>query len=94
MKKYIKKPIPVEASRWFKIGDHHRVLMIEPAFDPMNNVKLCKQCGKSLVDHGKISTLEGSHIVCPGDYIVKGIRNEYWAVKPDIFEETYEEVND
>jgi hypothetical protein len=30
----------------------------------------------------------------PGDYIVKGINGEFYPVKPDIFEKSYEPVGD
>ena len=43
---------------------------------------------------GSIETLEGRHVVSPGDWIVTGINGEKWAVKPDIFWKTYEEVDD
>ena len=36
-----------------------------------------------------IKTLEGSHYVSVGDYIIQGIRGELYACKPDIFKETY-----
>jgi hypothetical protein len=42
--------------------------------------------------YGWIKTLEGGHVVTPGDWIVKGIKGEFYAVKPDIFFETYEDV--
>lgn len=34
--------------------------------------------------------LKVKHIATEGDWIVKGTNGEYWAVKPDIFEATYE----
>jgi hypothetical protein len=37
--------------------------------------------------------LEGFQVVCPGDYIVKGVEGEFYPCKADIFEKTYEEVN-
>ena len=37
-----------------------------------------------------IKTLEGEMIVSPGDYVIKGISNEFYPCKPDIFEKTYE----
>jgi len=46
------------------------------------------------VDYGKIETLEGPHLVTPGDWIITGVRGEHYACKPDIFEQTYEVVND
>ncbi len=38
-----------------------------------------------------IATLEGGHVVTPGDWIITGVRGEKYPCKPDIFEETYEE---
>lgn len=42
----------------------------------------------------KIKTLEGIHIVSPNDYIIQGINEELYPCKPDIFEKTYEKVED
>ena len=39
-----------------------------------------------------INTLEGEHIANYGDYIIKGVQGEFYPCKPDIFEQTYEEV--
>jgi hypothetical protein len=39
-----------------------------------------------------IKTLEGWHEVAPVDWIIQGIRGEFWPCKPDIFAETYEAV--
>lgn len=39
-----------------------------------------------------IETLEGGHVVSPGDYIITGIKGERYPCKPDIFEATYEKV--
>jgi hypothetical protein len=40
----------------------------------------------------EISTLEGVMRADPGDWIIKGIAGEFYPVKPDIFEATYEAV--
>lgn len=50
----------------------------------------CSICGKSYKLHGWIDTLEGGHIVCPGDYIITGSSGEYYPIKPDIFDKTYD----
>jgi len=47
-------------------------------------------CGRTWHDHGWIDTLEGGHTVCPGDFIITGVRGERYPCKPDIFVETYE----
>ena len=46
--------------------------------------------------HGSplINTLEGDHLVSKGDFIIRGVHGEYYSCKPDIFEKTYEKVND
>lgn len=42
----------------------------------------------------KIPTLEGEMIASMGDYIIKGVQGEFYPCKPDIFEATYEVVNE
>jgi len=39
-----------------------------------------------------IATLEGEMRCQPGDWIIKGIKGEFYPCKPDIFEATYEAV--
>lgn len=39
-----------------------------------------------------IETLEGFHVVSPGDWIIRGVSGEYYPCKPNIFEATYEPV--
>lgn len=41
-----------------------------------------------------IKTLEGVHHVSVGDYVIKGVRGELYPCKPDIFEETYEVIEE
>lgn len=74
--KYRKKPVVIEATQWFKHGDHPQVQERPPS-------KL-----------GWVETLEGYHIVTPGDYIITGIKGEHYPCKPDIFEATYEKVEE
>ena len=37
-----------------------------------------------------IETLEGTHRANPGDWIIKGIKGEFYPCKPDIFAATYD----
>ena len=39
-----------------------------------------------------IHTLEGDMKAMSGDYIIKGVNGEFYPCKPDIFEKTYEVV--
>ena len=38
-----------------------------------------------------IETLEGTMRADHGDYIIRGVQGEFYPIKPDIFEATYEE---
>jgi len=119
MSKFRKKPIVIEASQWFKNGDHpddhkseqtgfqngrlvsvpasHRLAhnwegevvryFRHPEVDP---VRACEHCGNRMHVHGWIDTLEGGHIVCPGDWIITGVAGEVYPCKPAIFEASYE----
>ena len=37
-----------------------------------------------------IATLEGAMRASPGDWIIKGVKGEFYPCKPDIFAATYE----
>lgn len=41
-----------------------------------------------------IQTLEGTMIASFGDWIIRGVKGEFYPCKPDIFEATYEPVNE
>jgi len=86
--KYVKKPIVVEAVQWFVLNDVKEV----SSFETSSPDDKCSQCGHFLGNHGQIDTLEGVHIVCPGDYIIEGIQGEKYPCKPDIFVDTYDKV--
>jgi len=79
--KYRKKPVVIEATQWFKDGDHWAVAKYQ------SNVQQLEGCGW-------IKTLEGVHIVRPGDYIITGVKGEHYPCKPDILEMTYEPVEE
>lgn len=57
----------------------------------------CHGCGlpsstraEFFASHGWVDTLEGGHLVCPGDWIIRGVKGELYPCKPDIFAATYE----
>jgi hypothetical protein len=59
-----------------------------------SGIRPCQTCSSLMHQHGWIDTLEGGHIVCPGDWIITGVNGEHYPCKPDIFEKTYEPVED
>lgn len=112
MPRYRKKPVVIEASRWFKNGDHPndgdekftsgefkgelfegKIVRYYRRPDTYGKT-FCQHCKQKLHHHGWIDTLEGGHIVCPGDWIITGVKGENYPCKPDIFEATYEAVKD
>jgi hypothetical protein len=104
--KFRKKPVVIEAHQWFKNGDHpddrsdrmraDGILTCEGEvvrYFRHPNVKgdmPCQHCHVSMHDHGWIDTLEGGHNVCPGDWIITGVKGERYPCKPDIFAATYD----
>ena len=84
MKRYVKKPIPIEAVQW--TGD--------------NRVEVLNFCNQARFEYVinpleielVIHTLEGKMTAKVGDYIIKGVRGEFYPCAREIFEETYEEV--
>ena len=104
--KFRKKPVVIEATQWLRNGDHpaddagrrksdgttEREGTIVGYFRRLyvSGAQPCKQCCRLMSDHGWINTLEGGHIVCPGDWIITGVKGERYPCKPDIFEATYE----
>jgi hypothetical protein len=106
MSYYTKKPIPVLCHQWHMNGDHPedfsdrdngngsmtREGIVVRRFNrpDVSGFSVCKHCRKEMRAHGWIDTLEGGHIVCPGDWIITGVRGERYPCKPDIFAETYQ----
>ncbi len=88
MGQYRKKPVVVGAIQWFKDGDHEQVVPVVRA----RAIPNCLLCGKHDLEHGWVETLEGGHRVCPGDWLITGVKGESYPCKPDIFAMTYESV--
>lgn len=84
IKKYIKKPVKVEAIKLDIPNNDKEVLAFIGAFD---------ENGSAVVDFEKktmtIPTLEGVMTAQNGDYIIKGIKGEFYPCKADIFENSY-----
>ena len=85
MAKYRKKPVVIEAH---KFTDENK----NQVFNWIRcNTEAMFLDGKPAI---KIQTLEGDLIATLGDYVIKGIQGEFYPCKPDIFELTYEPVEE
>ena len=90
MAKYRKRPAVVDATQWFGDGDHDHV----DQYPALRRVESCAHCSGPIRKHGWVDTLEGGHIVCPGDWIITGVKGDSYPCKPDVFEQTYELAED
>jgi len=78
--KYVKKPVIIEAVIW--TGDNDTEVL-----------EFCRDCFTYEKNNQKvlsIATLEGVMNASHGDYIIKGVKDEFYACKPDIFLLTYD----
>ena len=83
VKKYRKRPVEIEALQWCG----NTVEMAE--FLNMPNLAAYHTYGRCTL---QVHTLEGVMDAAFGDYVIKGIAGEFYPCKPEIFEQTYEEV--
>lgn len=83
--RYRKKPVVIEAIQ----------------FTPETRQECIRFCGArhtAIDDDGVsyetanlfIDTMEGEMMASPGDWIIRGVKGEFYPCKPDIFEATYE----
>lgn len=86
--KYRKKPVVIESIEFD--GNLHSVNLMSLAWPEFAKHARWHQFPEffSLI----ITTLEGDHSAKPGDYIIKGVKGEFYPCKPDIFEMTYEKL--
>lgn len=89
MAKYRKKPVVIDAWQWDETTTMREML---------ETLGMQTMAHSGHIEHPdkctglRIGTLEGTHIVSPGDYIIKGVAGEFYPCKPDIFNKTYEMV--
>lgn len=88
MAKYRKLPVIIEAIQFF---DQPEELINIQEF--MGDIDLTINYKDPDDPKLKIETLEGVMDASLGDFIIKGINGEYYPCKSDIFEKTYEPVN-
>ncbi len=90
--KFRKKPVVIEAIQWD--GTYFGTQFIHSHFEELETISMDYHVEKNECSYWKIGTLEGGHIVTPGDYIIKGIVGEFYPCKNEIFQKTYEPVKD
>lgn len=79
--KYRKKPIVIDAIIWDG-NNFNEIIYNFPGI-------ICAQRDDNILS---IQTLEGVMNANVGDYIIRGIKGEFYPCKPDIFEMTYDGI--
>lgn len=87
IKKYVKKPITIEAVQWGR----NAINLIDGESFNIDDYNVYFD-GKEVVLI--IHTLEGNMKCYPSDYIVRGVDGEFYPVKKEIFEKTYVEAKE
>lgn len=99
MAKYRKKPAVIEAIQATGSPESNREIISwtqgskTPAFMD-TEVRNCSAEHPDGFDYPvlRINTLEGTHAVSIGDFVIKGVAGEFYPCKPDIFAATYDAV--
>lgn len=85
MKNYRKKPVVIQAVR---LTSKTRSKILD--WGGPNVTAVWQYDGPRIA----VKTLEGTLTADHGDWIIKGVKGEFYPCKPDIFKATYEEVDD
>lgn len=92
MNLYRKKPVVIEAVQWDGSRDSIEQIALWVNKDTIETDPCLSYVftNETDVEDVIIWTLEGDLNVSPDDWIIKGVKNEFYPCKPDIFEATYE----
>ena len=85
MSKFRKRPVVVEAVQFIDSKEGRATIY---RFCP--GVRLRSPEPGTSSNALEIMTLEGPMEAIPGDWIIKGVKGEFYPCKPDIFKATYE----
>ena len=91
MAKFRKLPVVIEAIRTIGTPESNRKII-----DWTRGSKTPAFMDRNAEDKNQLSikTLEGTHWVSPGDWIIRGVAGEFYPIKEEIFLATYELVDD
>lgn len=87
--KYRKKPIIIEAVQLSTFDNDYTKVIPRWLMEALTSGVIFYRNDETF-----IKTLEGEHVASRDDYIIRGIKGELYPCKPDIFEATYEAVNE
>jgi len=83
---YRKKPVVIEALHWD--GTVSAATMVIDWMLALGGT--ARYHDDDLPPSLHIDTLEGTMTAAPGDWVIQGVKGEFYPCKPDIFDATYE----
>jgi hypothetical protein len=89
IQKYTKKPVTIEAIQW---TPENKSAIWKWVVEDNNGIIVSQIDMNNKTQEYFIDTLEGNMKIGEGDYIIKGVKGEFYPCKPDIFEMTYDKV--
>lgn len=101
MSKFKKKPVVIDAIQYnapfysnivdfiTSFGDNSSEILVKVWDNPNEHLNVSNMSGTS---HLAISTLEGNMKISNKDWIIRGVKGEYYPCKHDIFLATYEPI--
>jgi len=91
--KFRKKPVVIEAIQWNNLNYAEICEFVGQTLSREIESETAYLAGKGApICSITIPTLEGKMKAMPKDWIIKGVKGEFYPCKPDIFEATYEPV--
>ena len=89
--KFRKKPVVIEAMQFTDLDSYLKIFeWMKACGDTHALAKEVRYSTPIML----LQTLEGTMAANPGDWIIRGVKGEFYPCKPDIFESTYERVED
>lgn len=87
MSQFRRKPVVVEAMRFVDGASGDVLAWARERGSPVGAI-----CFHQSMNRLHIITLEGQTVAAVGDWVIRGVKGEFYPCKPDIFEATYEPV--
>ena len=82
--RYRHRPVTIEAMLYTGLNRSSVVRWMNPDARPTSNP------GDGTIE---VRTLEGTLTARPGDWIIRGVKGEFYPCKPDVFDAIYEGVH-